>query len=68
VHVQKLAFVVKMVAKLEECTIEEQLSVMRFFLWAKGLNAKDIHKEMFPIYGGKFLSRKRVTAGWQIFR
>jgi hypothetical protein len=28
------------------------------FLWAKGLNAKDIHKEMFPAYGGKCLSRK----------
>jgi hypothetical protein len=23
------------------------------FLRAKGLNAKDIHKEMFPVYGGK---------------
>jgi hypothetical protein len=31
-----------------------------FFLWAKGLNAKDIHKEMFPVYGGKCLSRKAV--------
>jgi hypothetical protein len=29
-------------------------------LWAKGLNAKDIHKEMFPVYGGKCLSRKEV--------
>jgi hypothetical protein len=29
-------------------------------LWAKGLNAKDIHKEMFPVYGGKCLSRKAV--------
>jgi hypothetical protein len=29
-------------------------------LWAKGLNAKDIHKEMFPVYGGKYLSRKAV--------
>jgi hypothetical protein len=28
------------------------------FLWAKGLNTKDIHKEMFPVYGGKCLSRK----------
>jgi hypothetical protein len=27
-------------------------------LWAKELNAKDIHKEMFPVYGGKCLSRK----------
>jgi hypothetical protein len=30
------------------------------FLWAKGPNAKDIHKEMFPLYGGKCLSRKAV--------
>jgi hypothetical protein len=30
------------------------------FLWEKGLNAKDIHKEMFPVYGGKCLSRKAV--------
>jgi hypothetical protein len=29
-------------------------------LWAKRLNAKDIHKEMFPVYGGKCLSRKAV--------
>jgi hypothetical protein len=29
-------------------------------LWAKGLNAKDIHKEMFPVYGGKCLLRKAV--------
>jgi hypothetical protein len=29
-------------------------------LWAKGLNANDIHKEMFPAYGGKCLSHKAV--------
>jgi transposase len=29
-------------------------------LWAKGLNAKDIHKEMLPVYGGKCMSRKAV--------
>jgi hypothetical protein len=34
-----------------------QRSVVRF-LWAKGLNAKDIHKDFFPDYGGKCLSRK----------
>jgi hypothetical protein len=28
--------------------------------WANGLGAKDIHKEMFPVYGGKCLSRKAV--------
>jgi hypothetical protein len=48
-----------MVPVLEECTNEERSSVVRF-LWAKGLNAKDIHKEMFPLYGGKCLSRKAV--------
>jgi hypothetical protein len=30
------------------------------FLQAKGLNAKDIHKEMFPIYGGKCLLHKAI--------
>jgi hypothetical protein len=29
-------------------------------LWAKGLNANDIHKEIFPVYGRKFSSRKAV--------
>jgi hypothetical protein len=29
-------------------------------LWAKGLNAKYIHKEMFPVYGGTHLPCKAV--------
>jgi hypothetical protein len=41
------------------CTTEEQRSVVRFS-WTEGLNAKDIHKEMFSVYGGKCLSRKTV--------
>jgi hypothetical protein len=41
------------------CVTEEQRSVVRF-LWAERLNAKDTHKEMFPIYGVKCLSRKAV--------
>jgi hypothetical protein len=28
------------------------------FLWAKELNAKDIHKKMFPVYSEKCLSCK----------
>jgi hypothetical protein len=48
-----------MATVLEECNTEEQRSVVRF-LWAKGLIAKDTHKEMFPIYGRKCLSRKAV--------
>jgi hypothetical protein len=42
-----------MATVLEECTTEE-----RVFLWAKELNAKDIHKQIFPVYGGKRFSRK----------
>jgi transposase len=33
------------------------------FLWAKELDAKDIHKETFPAYSGKCLSRK-VVHNW----
>jgi hypothetical protein len=29
-------------------------------LWAKELSAKDSHKEMFPVYGGKCLTRKGI--------
>jgi transposase len=29
-------------------------------LWAEGSNAKDIHKEMIPVYGGKCLSCKTI--------
>jgi hypothetical protein len=45
-----------MATVLQECSAEEQRSVIWFWL-AKGLNAKDIHKEMFSVYGGKYLSR-----------
>jgi hypothetical protein len=48
-----------MATVLEEYATEEQLFVVRF-LWAKGLNSKDIYKEMFPFCGGKCLSRKAV--------
>jgi hypothetical protein len=43
----------------EKYPTEKQRSVVRFSA-GKGLNAKDIHKEMFPVYGGKCLSRKAV--------
>jgi hypothetical protein len=49
-----------MAAVLEECTTKEQRYVVRL-LCAKGLNSKDIHKEMFPVYDGKCLSRKAVN-------
>jgi hypothetical protein len=34
-----------MATVLEQCINEEQLSAV-LFLWAKGLNAENIHKEM----------------------
>jgi hypothetical protein len=48
-----------MATVLEECSIEEQRS-LACFLWTKELNEKDIHKEMFSVYGGKCLSHKAV--------
>jgi hypothetical protein len=44
VHVQTLISVVKMATLLEKCTTEERYSGVRCFLWAKGINAKDMHK------------------------
>jgi hypothetical protein len=41
-------------AVLEECTIEEQRSIVRF-LWEK-----ESHKAMYPVCGGKCLSRKAL--------
>jgi hypothetical protein len=38
---------------------KEQLSAS-VFLMAKGLNAKNINKEIYAVYGGKCLSRKAV--------
>jgi hypothetical protein len=48
------------VTTLDECTTEEQYSAVCFFLWAEGHNAKDIHKEIFPVYSAKCLSCKAV--------
>jgi hypothetical protein len=58
-HVQRLVSVVKVATVREEYATEEQHSVVRF-MYAEGLSAKDFHKEMFPVYGGKCLSRKGV--------
>jgi hypothetical protein len=54
-----------MATVLEECTIEEKRSVVRF-LWAKGINAKDI-KKFVHVCGGKCLSHKVVHNGGKYF-
>jgi hypothetical protein len=48
-----------MATVLEEYSTEEQRSVAHFLL-AIGPVAKNIHNEMFSVYGGKCLSRKAV--------
>jgi hypothetical protein len=58
-HVQRLVSVVKMATMLEECTVEEVRSIVCFFV-GKRLNARDVHKEMFPVYSGKCLLHKAV--------
>jgi hypothetical protein len=50
-HVQRLVSVVKIAIVLKVYTTEKQRSILRFFLWVKGLNSKDIHKEMLPVSG-----------------
>jgi hypothetical protein len=54
-HVQGLVSVVKMVTMLEECSTKSSVLLCGSFL-AKGFSAKDIHEEIFPVYGGKCLS------------
>jgi hypothetical protein len=53
-QVQRLVSVLKIATVLDGCYKEEWRSVVRF-LRLKSLNAKDIHKEMIPVYGGKCL-------------
>ena len=48
-----------MAAPRSTCTKIEQGGVVHF-LWAKNMEAKDIHKEMLPMYGEHCLSRQAV--------
>jgi len=48
-----------MAAPLNTCITIEQRGVVRF-LWAKNMEAKDIHKEMLPMYGEHCLSRQAI--------
>jgi hypothetical protein len=49
-QVQGIFSIVKTATVLEEYNTKEQTSVVRF-LWAKGLSAMDIRKEIFHVYG-----------------
>jgi len=48
-----------MAAPLNTCTTIEQCGVV-WFLWVKGMAAKDIRKEMLPMYGEHCLSHQAV--------
>jgi hypothetical protein len=50
----------------EECITEEQRWDV-CFLWAKGLNAKDMHEETFTVYVEKCLLHKAVPPLWKTF-
>ena len=49
-----------MAAPLNTCTTLEQRGVVRL-LWAEDMAAKDIHKEMLPMYGEHCLSLKQSS-------
>jgi hypothetical protein len=57
-HVQRLISVVTIGTIFED--YYRKATFCCVFLWAKGVNAVDIHKEVPPIYGGKCLSCKAV--------
>ena len=55
-----------MAAPPSTCTKIEQRGIVRF-LWAKNMEAKDIHKEMLPMYGEQCLSCQAVRNWVQKF-
>jgi hypothetical protein len=53
-----------MATVLEECTTEKQRSAVRFLV-AKGLNATNIIREIFPVFGGKcFFFLRKAVQNW----
>jgi hypothetical protein len=61
-RVQRLVAVAKMATVFDGYTTEERRSVVRF-LWAKGLNTKVIHKDIFLFTVGSVCRVKRFTTG-----
>jgi transposase len=56
-----------MAAPLENCTREEQHSVIRF-LWLEGMKPKEIHRKMIQQYGGTWMSERKVYQCVERFR
>jgi hypothetical protein len=59
-QVQRLVSVVKRATVFEKCTTESSILLYDFFWTKRKLNANDIHKEIFPVHGGKCLSLEAV--------
>ena len=57
---------VKMAAKLINCTKEEQRSVV-CFLWAEGVPGAQIHLRMCAQYGDKVLARRIIYEWIEMF-
>jgi hypothetical protein len=66
-HVQRMVSVVKMATVLEECTNEEQRSVVRF-CGQKDSMQRILIKKCFLFTVGSVCRIKRFTSGWQKFR
>jgi hypothetical protein len=52
-----------MVTMLEVCSTEEQHSVVWFFLWAKGLDARMLMKKCFLFMVGSVCHVKQFASG-----
>jgi hypothetical protein len=46
------------------CVLKKEQHV---YLWAKGLEAKGVHKEIVHVFDGKCCRVKRFIVGWQMF-
>jgi len=46
-------------AHLQDCTIEEQCSVVRF-VWAEGAKLVELHRRMLAQYGQSTMSQRKV--------
>jgi hypothetical protein len=65
-HVYRLVSVIKMATVLQECTTEEQRSVV-CFCWRKDSMQRIFIKKCFLFTVGSVCRVKRFTAGWQTF-
>jgi len=54
-------------ARLQDCTIEEQRSVV-WFLWAEGAKPVEIHRRMLAQYGQSTMSHRKLCEWVERFK